>query len=230
MNHKQLLALFLCFVMIFSSKIISLEVENNIVDVKNVSSNIDKYTIENIKEDEDKKSINIFYPVTKYENVNNMINEKINEYKEKFEESQYISDKKELVISFEEYEYNDIVSFKFNVKSNVGVTHDLSEVFTIVYKDDQIIDYNYLKEKNNESLDKIYEECKNRLKDNSNIKEYSTEKWIEDGTKKQEDCFTNFIIDKDNIVLIFNPCTVAPYVAGIIQIEIPNEILELNIE
>ena len=64
MNHKQLLALFLCFVMILSSKIVSIE-ENKVVSVKNVSNNIDKYTIENIKDETDEYSIKIFYPMTK---------------------------------------------------------------------------------------------------------------------------------------------------------------------
>ena len=59
MNHKQLLALFLCFVMILSSKIVSIE-ENKVVSVKNVSNNIDKYTIENIKDETDEYSIKIF--------------------------------------------------------------------------------------------------------------------------------------------------------------------------
>ena len=68
MNHKQLLALFLCFVMILSSRIVSIE-NDKVVSVKNVNNNLDKYTIESIIEANDNSKINIFYPVTKYENI-----------------------------------------------------------------------------------------------------------------------------------------------------------------
>lgn len=229
MNHKQLLALFLCFVMILSSKIVSIE-NDNIVNVKDVSSNVDKYTIDNIKEENDNQNINIFYPVTKYSNVNEKINEKINEYREEFEKSDYISDKKELTISFEEFEYKDYTSFKFNVKSNVGITHDLNEVFTIVYKNEQIIDIEYLCNNNVDLINKLYEESKIKLEANPKIEEYSNDKWIENGLKKESDTFENFILTKNNIVIIFNPDIVAPYVAEIIQIEIPYETLGLIIE
>lgn len=229
MNHKQLLALFLCFVMILSSKIVSIENEK-IVSVKDVNNNLDKYTIENIKEENSDYKINIFYPVTKYENVNKVINEKIDVYRKQFEESKYISDKKELIISFEEFEHNEITSFKFNVKSNIGITHDISEVFTVIYKQDQIIDIQYLNDINSEFIDELYKSCKEKLTENSKIKEHSNNNWIEKGFTKEADTFSNLIFTKDSIIIFFNPDTVAPYVADIIQIEIPFETLGFNIE
>lgn len=229
MNHKQLLALFLCFVMILSSKIVSIEREK-IVSVKNVNNNLDKYTIESIVDENDEYNINIFYPVTKYENVNNKIMEKINKYKEEFEKSDYISDKKELAISFESFEYNQIESFKFNVKSNIGVTHDKSEVFTVVYKEDQVIDIEYLNGVNSEFIDELFKECKTRIKENSKVKGYSNEEWIEEGLTKDTNTFSNFVFSKDSIVLFFNPTIVAPSVAGIVEVEIPYETLGFVIE
>lgn len=226
MRHKQLLALFLCFVMIFSSKIVSSQ-NDNVVKVKDVVSNVDKYTIESIVKDDEKQSVNIYYPVTEYENVNAKINEKIKEYMTNFENSNYITDKKQLTISFDTFEFKEYNSFKFNIKSNVGITHDLDEVFTIVYKKDKIILITDLKDN---IVEKLYEECKSKLKSNEKIIEFSNDKWIDEGLVKDSNTFSNYIISDNSIVLYFNPCTVAPYAAGIIQIEIPYDNLQLCLE
>lgn len=229
MNHKQLLALFLCFVMILSSRIVSIE-NDKVVSVKNVNNNIDKYTIESIVEENDKYKINIFYPVTKYENVNNLIMEKINKYRDEFEKSEYISNIKELSISFENFEYNQIESFKFNVKSNVGITHDVSEVFTVVYKEDQIIDIDYLNNISSEFIDELFKACRTRIKDNPKIKDYINEEWLEEGLTKDANVFSNFVFSKESIIILFNPNIVAPTVAGVIEVEIPYEVLGFTIE
>lgn len=226
MRHKQLLALFLCFVMIFSSKIVSSQ-NDNVVKVKDVVSNVDKYTIESIVKDDEKQSVNIYYPVTEYENVNAKINEKIKEYMTNFENSNYITDKKQLTISFDTFEFKEYNSFKFNIKSNVGITHDLDEVFTIVYKKDKIILITDLKDN---IVEKLYEECKSKLKSNEKIIEFSNDKWIDEGLVKDSNTFSNYIMSDNSIVLYFNPCTVAPYAAGIIQIEIPYDNLQLCLE
>ena len=226
MRHKQLLALFLCFVMTFSSKIVSSQ-NDNIVKVKDVVSNVDKYTIESIVKDDEKQSVNIYYPVTEYENVNAKINEKIKEYMTNFENSNYITDKKQLTISFDTFEFKEYNSFKFNIKSNVGITHDLDEVFTIVYKKDKII---LITDLQDNIVEKLYEECKSKLKSNEKIIEFSNDKWIDEGLVKDSNTFSNYIMSDNSIVLYFNPCTVAPYAAGIIQIEIPYDNLQLCLE
>ena len=226
MRHKQLLALFICFVMIFSSKIVSSQ-NDNIVKVKDVVSNVDKYTIESIVKDDEKQSVNIYYPVTEYENVNAKINEKIKEYMTNFENSNYITDKKQLTISFDTFEFKEYNSFKFNIKSNVGITHDLDEVFTIVYKKDKII---LITDLQDNIVEKLYEECKSKLKSNEKIIEFSNDKWIDEGLVKDSNTFSNYIMSDNSIVLYFNPCTVAPYAAGIIQIEIPYDNLQLCLE
>lgn len=226
MRHEQLLALFLCFVMIFSSKIVSSQ-NDNIVKVKDVVSNVDKYIIESIVKDDEKQSVNIYYPVTEYENVNAKINEKIKEYMTNFENSNYITDKKQLTISFDTFEFKEYNSFKFNIKSNVGITHDLDEVFTIVYKKDKII---LITDLQDNIVEKLYEECKSKLKSNEKIIEFSNDKWIDEGLVKDSNTFSNYIMSDNSIVLYFNPCTVAPYAAGIIQIEIPYDNLQLCLE
>ena len=226
MKHKQLLALFLCLVMIFSSKIVSSQ-KDEVIQVKDVVNNVDKYTIESIVEDNDKHSINIFYPVTGFESIDAQIYNRIEEYKENFESTNYITDKKELTISFDTFEYKNYTSFKFNVKSNVGITHDLDEVFTIVYREDKII---LLSDLQDNIVDILFEKCKESLKSNEKIIEYSNDKWIDEGLKKDINTFSNYIITDNYMSIYFNPGTVAPYAAGIIQVEIPYDNLNLCLE
>ncbi len=225
MNHKRLLALLLCLVIVASSKIIT--INTDVIEVKDVLSSSEEYHIENINEEDDSKRINIFYPVTDYENVNSTINKKIDYYKNKFENSSLTSGKKELEISFEEYEYKDYKSFKFLVKSNVGISHNIEEVFTVSFKEDTVIDIDYLKQKNNDILDLFYTECYNKLKENTDIKQYSNDEWLNKGLEKDPDNYKNFIFTPDSFVIIFNTYTVAPYVAGIFEVEISYENLNL---
>ena len=219
MNQKQVLAIILFLVIIASSHIVGKN--NDILMVKDVSSNVDKYMIENIKENTDSKNINIFYPVTKYENINKKIKDKIDYYKHKFETAEFASETKVLDISFEEYEYKEYTSFRFNVKSNTGIFHDLEEVFTIVYKDNQVIDIEYLKSKEPNFLDILYEECSQSLKNNSKVKSYSTKEWLEQGLEKNNENYSNYLFTENGFIVIFNTYTIAPYVAGIIEVEIP---------
>ena len=228
MNHKHLLALFLFFVIIASSRIITKN--NDILTVKDVTSNIDKFKIENIREENEEKYINIFYPVTEYPNINEKILKKIEEYKDKFETSVFTADIKKIEISFDAYEYKDYVSFKFNVKSNVGVTHDLNEIFTIVYRNGEIIDIKSLISQNNKLLDILKEESLNKLKENESIKQYSNEEWLNKGLEKSEENYENFILTEKSFVLIFNPYKIAPYVAGTIEVEIPYDKLEIFVD
>lgn len=224
MKHKQLLALFLCLVIIESSKIISNN--SNVVMVKDVSNNMENYWIENYKEDDESKQINIFYPVTNYKEVNDLINKKIDVYLNRFKNATFTSDVKKLEISFEDFEYSGYTSFKFTVKSNIGITHDIDEVFTVVHKDGTIIDIEYLKSKNNDILTFLHDNCYKELKENENIKQYSTEEWINSGLEKDSNNYNNFIITPDSFVVYFNPYTIAPYVAGIIEIKIPLEYIK----
>lgn len=225
MNHKRLLALLLCLVIIASSKIVTINTDS--VQVKDVINNTEEYKIENISEEDDNKKINIFYPVTEYESVNNVINKKIDYYRSKFDNSNFTIDKKKLEISFEEYEYKEYRSFKFIIKSNVRISHDIEEIFTVSFKGDTVIDIDYFKQKNKDILDLFYSECYNKLKDDTNIKQYSSEEWLNKGLQKDSDNYKNFIFTENAFVIIFNSYTIAPYVAGIFEVEIPYDNLSL---
>ena len=86
MNHKQLLALFLCFVILLSPVIVSIE-KDKVVNVKKVNENLDDFSIESIIREENNTKINVFYPVTKCTKANNFIQEKIDYYIQKIQET-----------------------------------------------------------------------------------------------------------------------------------------------
>lgn len=211
MNHKQLLALFLCFVIILSSKIV-IGRKQEVVEVKNVNSSTDKYTIESISEKNDDYSIDVYYPVTKCKEANDSINTKINEYI-----NQCKNDKKSLIISFEEYEYKDYESYKFIINMERDKVHKSEEIYTITFSEDGILDLNKYIEINSDVI-------RERIKNDSKYKEYANDERIENYILKGN-ILDNFILTENSIVLYFNADTILPNVAGIVQIEIPYEII-----
>lgn len=64
------------------------------------------------------------------------------------------------------------------------------------------------------------------LKDNDKILEYGNEEMFNKGIEEKIENFRNFVFDKNNIILFYNPYDVAPYVAGSFIVKIPYENLE----
>lgn len=211
MNHKQLLALFLCFVIILSSKIV-IGKRQDVVEVKNVNSSTDKYTIESISQKNDEYSIDVYYPVTKCKEANDNISNKINEYIE-----QCKNNKKSLIISFEEYEYKNYESYKFIINMERDKAHNSEEIYTITFNENGILDLNKYIEINSDVI-------KERIKNDSKYKEYINEERL-DSYLSKDNILNNFILTENSIVLYFNANTLLPNVAGIVQIEIPYEII-----
>lgn len=206
MNHKTLLALFLFFIIICSPIISN---ASKLGGSKIVSNDFDDIVIQNIVDDSPEIKYDIYYPETKYENINREIIKKINEYKEK----KY----KKLDISFERYNTNEFETFKFNVNIKNNSEHDKKEVFTIVHRENEIIQINDVV-----NVDKLSEECILKIKENDSFKKYSNDDWL----KNIEGIYDNFAYIDNKIILFVNPNIIAPEVAGIIQIEIDNEVGE----
>lgn len=219
MNHKLLLALFLTLVVVLSESIVSVE-NNKIVNVRAVNNNFDNLTIENIIENDDNTSINVYYPVTKNLKANGIIKEKIDMYIYKLKNTKLFDGKKELNISFETFKSGNYTSLKFNVSSSVGITHKTNEIFTVVYDDSNVIDIDSLLVENPDLINDLYELCRDKIVNDSKFKKYSNEEWLNKGLLKNKNTFSNFIFDDNNMIIIFNPYVIAPYVAGIFEIEI----------
>ncbi len=228
MNHKHVLAIFLFFViMIFSFVFKNPETE---VVLKDVMSNVECFTIEKMVENTDNYSIEIYYPKTPYENVNQKIMDSIDIYKIRFLNSNFESDKKWLNISFEPYEYNGYISYKFMVKSNVGITHESEEIFTLVHKNEKVITLEELEKRNANIIEILCKECISLLENNDKVKEFANDNWNNSICKENKEAFSNFVLKPSGMCVIFNPYVVAPYSAGVIEIEIKYDKLNIIVD
>lgn len=198
----------------------------SILNVKETfSGNSDKYELKNLKESNDKYVIDIYYPQTSYDALNIKIKSCIQNIVEDFKtvvgnasEDDYI-----LEISFNYYEYENYISFAFNVFRETGGAHPNTNTFTINYdiNNNVIVDITELTKRYNNILDVFYNISYECLKNDEKIIKYGNEDMLEKGLEKKIENYMNFVFDKNGIILFFNPYDVAPYVAGDFIVRIP---------
>lgn len=215
MKHKILLALFLCLVIIFSQNIVSID-QYRTVEVRRTSSNIDEICVERLYEKNENYNIEVYYPMTKNENVNERILEKINSLTESVKQSNYISNKKYLKTSFDQFEYDGIVSLKLNIKYNVGLIHDEEEIYTINFIDDVIIDMEYIKNNEKELYENIKDMIYKKIIDDYRIDETKTAEIVDNMIKN-----LNFTFVNGKMITYFNKSYVSGEKQDYIEIEIP---------
>ena len=215
MKHKILLALFLCLVIIFSQKIVSID-QYRTVEVRRTSSNIDEICVERLYEKNENYNIEVYYPMTKNENVNERILEKINSLTESVKQSNYISNKKYLKTSFDQFEYDGIVSLKLNIKYNVGLIHDEEEIYTINFIDDVIIDMEYIKNNEKELYENIKDMIYKKIINDYRIDETKTAEIVDNIINN-----LNFTFVNGKMITYFNKSYVSGEKQDYIEIEIP---------
>ena len=215
MKHKILLALFLCLVIIFSQKIVSID-QYRTVEVRRTSSNVDEICVERLYEKNENYNIEVYYPMTKNENVNERILEKINSLTESVKQSNYISNKKYLKTSFDQFEYDGIVSLKLNIKYNVGLIHDEEEIYTINFIDDVIIDMEYIKNNEKELYENIKDMIYKKIIDDYRIDETKTAEIVDNIINN-----LNFTFVNGKMITYFNKSYVSGEKQDYIEIEIP---------
>ena len=215
MKHKILLALFLCLVIIFSQKIVSID-QYRTVEVRRTSSNIDEISVERLYEKNENYNIEVYYPMTKNENVNERILEKINSLTESVKQSNYISNKKYLKTSFDQFEYDGIVSLKLNIKYNVGLIHDEEEIYTINFIDDVIIDMEYIKNNEKELYENIKDMIYKKIIDDYRIDETKTAEIVDNIINN-----LNFTFVNGKMITYFNKSYVSGEKQEYIELEIP---------
>lgn len=217
-----LVIIFLCVFLLLTYYISN----NSALDAKlTFSENSDQYTIKNLKEDNEKYNIDIYYPQTNYDVLNIKIKGCIQKIVEDFKN--IISEESDktyiLEISFDDYEYENYISFAFNVFRQTGGAHPMNTTFTINYdiKNDVIIDITELTKLYENVLDTFYTISYDTLKENEKILKYGNEEMLKNGLEKKIINYQNFVFDKNHIILFFNPYDVAPYVAGEFIVRIP---------
>lgn len=194
------------------------------------SENNSNYTMKNLKEGSDKYHIDIYYPQTNYDVLNIKIKADIQNIVSDFKNLLNEEHDKEYVleISFDYYEYENYISFAFNVFTQTGGAHPNTRTFTVNYdiRNNKIIDIVELTKMYPNILKVFSKISYESLKDNDKILEYGNEEMFNKGIEEKIENFRNFVFDKNNIILFYNPYDVAPYVAGSFIVKIPYENLE----
>jgi len=96
-------------------------------------------------------------------------------------------------------------------------THKSEDIYTITFNDKGILDLNKYIEINSDVI-------KERIKSDSKYKEYINDEKL-DSYLSKDNILSDFILTENSIVLYFGANTVLPNVAGVVQIEIPYEII-----
>lgn len=209
---------------------------NSVAEVREVfylADLISNCEIKEISEITEKYEIKIYYPETNYQNLNEIINNKMNEYIESFKtEISGISlnqGKFQLRINFSSYEYEEYFSYSFEIFTDFGGAHPNTTNWTVSYniKDKKIVDIGYLIDKNKDILKVLSEYTFNELKINENIKGNHAEEMLKSGTEPTKENFKNFVFTQDGLRILFPRYSVAPYYLGEFSVTIPYE--KLNI-
>ena len=226
MSKKYIYMLFIFLFFIVSTSIFSFNYFS-IEQVKDVYSSDDlkcKYTISNIKEENEKYNILIYYPVTEKNALNVEIMENINIYIEKFKNS--LSEKtNDLTIKFNHYESEKYTSFVFDVVINSNESHETKYIFACNYDNDKnkIVTIDDLLQISNDSLNKISNAIFNNLKEQENIKNSVNEKAIKDYLDLDKEKYKCFYFTSDSVIFCFNIDTIAPRSVGIVTATISYE-------
>ena len=231
---KRIIFIFAFILIITVFTLITIKIESmlNIPNVK--KEDIVKYTINTIKEENDKYDLKAYVPETQYEELNLAITNITNSYIESFKNQlPYLSQDKKyyLNITFETYNKGDYISFLFLIKQNLGCLHDEKYISTINYnkKENKIITLYDLIKKDEELLNKLSSLSYQAICNNNDIDSTKNEDFIKEGTTPLYKNFENFIINKNSLDVYFNEYQVLPYYYGAIRVEIGYDEIGLNI-
>lgn len=169
-----------------------------------------------------KYKIHVYFPRTDYTNLNNEIKKEITGRVSSFKN--IIENKKEntnqlysLNAVYDNYKYKNYLSYVFYFEYDFNISND---VWTIVYKADtnEIITINDLIKRYPDFLKKISNYCRNVLKKDYKIPNYSM---MLKGTLPTKDNYSNFYFTDDGLIIIFNKHQVSSYDSGNFEILVP---------
>ncbi len=182
--------------------------------------------------EEDKTKIKVYFPITDYGKLNKAIKYNISGYINEF--NKYTKEKVDnqyytLYILYDEFKYDNIISYVFNIEMYTGGAHPNHYIKTINYdiSNNQIIDIDYLIARNPDILNKLSVLSHDILLDKFKNSDTYDVDMIQEGTSVTESNFQNFIFTKEGLKIYFPHYQVAPYSYGVIDITIPYNAVKL---
>lgn len=246
------LLIFLLFIFfIFSSYIASynfddsVQVSNlNISDeFKNMSTaiNDDEYVIQKKEESTDYYTISIYYPLTKYDTLNQAVSSILNSYIDQLKGSIDDNSKKQieqtkakyfLDIKFNMYKYLHYVSYVFYISNYTGGAHPNAYFSTVTFDKNKLklVTIDDLLKQNKALLVELSQYTYNDLVNNATIKDIGALDMVKDGTEATKENFRNFALTSDGMMIFFEKYQVAPYVAGEFAVSVPYDKINLNLK
>ena len=231
---RRIIFIFLFLIAFIFVGIISIKIKDSFGMPSAKKEDILKYNISQIVDSTELFDINVYLPVTQFDNLNIEIEHIINEYIEDFKAQLiYLSTDKKyfLDITFDVYQNKQYISFLFNIKQNLGCLHDENYIYTINYyiKSNKVIKLEDLILKNENLLSDMSKFCYNDLVNKEEIKAEENMEFIVDGTLPIIKNYETFVINQNTLDIYFGEYQVVPYYLGIQKVEIPYEQINLNI-
>lgn len=228
---NYILALFLCFVIIVVTYFVA--TDTNVVNIKEASSeNICK--VSEINEEEEKYILKAYIPVIGINDLDKKIEENyqniIEIFKKEIVDLELLENGKKfsLNINFNNYEYENYISFLIFYSCDFGGAHPDTNIITINYnkEENSFVNIDTLISKNKKILEIFSKYTFDSLKNKSGILE--NESLLKEGTSANKENFEHFVFSKDGIILFFPNYSVASYYLGDFEVVIGYDNLEFN--
>ena len=232
MNLKYVIVVFFLFSFIITCYFVMEQKNNEIEQVRETFSIASHSSIRNYHEAQGNMEIDIYYPVTNVEKLDEIIeayvHREIENFKSIFQNvEEYHA---ELKITFNEYQKENIIAFAFTKYLDTGGAHPNTYTHTINFntKTDQVITIEDLVEIDSNLLNSLSTISRESLQNNENIVQYGVSDFFYSGTEPKIENFQNFVLDEKNFIIFFDRYSIAPYVAGDFIVKIPYEKLNMN--
>ena len=196
-------------------------------DVYNSNDLKCKYTISNIKENNDNYEILVYYPVTENSKLNSDILNQINSYIEKFKNS-LNEEANTLTIKFNSFEHDIYTSFVFEAEVSNNNAHSDKYIFVSNFnnKENKVMTINDILINDNNSLKNISNAIYENIMKNDSIKEYIDDKSIKEYLDLNKEKYECFYFTKNAVVFCFNTGTILPKSAGVVYASISYDYIE----
>ena len=225
MKNKIILLLIIFISIIYVILVINKNTNIQKDESNNILQTIAKdtgYVIQNKNYKYENSKLEIYYPVTNYQVLNNEINKFIetdtNNFKKEVKNTS-INDEYIYNLNFDYYETKSNITIVFHSFINIKLAHPLINVKTINYnKEIDKIEtiYNYI-ERDEKFIDKVKKEVYSDLVKNNIYKDETLKKYLKESLNSGIDIFKDYIVTEEGITFIFKQYKVAPYIYGELQ-------------
>lgn len=233
MKKNYILALFLTFVVVVVTYFLSKNIVTDVAQVKDTVSENSYFHLNDISEQTDKYIIKAYTPYTNIpvldEKLKNEINDIVLNFKKDTEKLKTINnDKKfELNICFNNYEFENYISFIVYYTYDLGGAHPNKNCITINYnkKEGSFVTIDTLISKDKNILNELSNYCFDDLRNKVVFNE--KDDILKQALLPEKKNFERFILSKEGIIILFSGYALMPYYMGEFEVIIPYDMITI---